>query len=121
MPIGGSLGYALPDVLSGLELRANIAGQVVGPRALEVSAGARWAIAPFGGIRLFVGPELLLGGHVALGANKTTRFLAHGSAFVAYGVTENVQVEIAGDLMPAFGGTGTLLLGGGTARVAVRF
>jgi hypothetical protein len=121
MPIGGAVGYALPDVLAGLELRGNLTGQVVGPRALEVSAGARWAFAPFGGVRLFVGPELLVGGHVALGANKTTRFLGHGSAFVAYGITENIQVELAGDLMTAFGGTGTLVLGGGTSRLAVRF
>jgi hypothetical protein len=121
MPIGGAVGYALPDVLAGLELRGNITGQVVGPRALEVSAGARWALAPFGGLRLFVGPELLIGGHVALGANKTTRFLGHGAAFVAYGITENVQVELAGDLMTAFGAAGTLVLGGGTTRLAVRF
>jgi hypothetical protein len=121
MPIGGVIGYALPDTVPGLELRANITGQVIGPRALELSAGARYAIAPFGGVRFFVGPELLVGAHVALGAEKTGRFLSHGALFAAYGITENVQAEIAGDLAAALGGAGTLVLGGGTARVVVRF
>jgi hypothetical protein len=121
MPIGLSLGYALPDKVPGLEIRGNFTSQVIGPRALEISAGARYALAPFRGVRLFIGPELLLGAHVALGADKVTRFLAHGSVFLAVGITENVQAEIAGDLMPALGGSGTLLLGGGTARVFVRF
>jgi hypothetical protein len=121
MPIGGAVGYALPDAVRGLELRAQLTGQVVGPAALELSGGARWAFAPLPDLRLFVGPELLAGAHIAEGADKTGRFLLHGSLFLAVGITENLQVEIAGDLMPAFGGSGTLLLGGGTARVAVRF
>jgi hypothetical protein len=94
---------------------------VVGPRALELSAGARYALAPVPGLRLFVGPELLVGAHVALGANKVARFLAHGSAFVALGITENVQAEVAADLAAALGGAGTLVLGGATARLVVRF
>ncbi len=121
MPIGVVGGYAVPDVLSGLELKGNVTSQAIGPRALEVSAGARYGIAPFAGTRLFVGPELLVGAHVALGADKTARFLTHGSLFLAYGITENVQAELAGDLAVAAGGTGTLLLGGGTARVVLRF
>lgn len=121
MPIGAVVGYALSDSVPGLELRGNLAGQVIGPRALEVSAGARYALAPIPGVRLFVGPELLLGAHVALGADKTARFLTHASVFVAFGITENVQAELAGDLVAALGGAGTLVLGGGTARVVIRF
>lgn len=121
MPIGGVVGYALPDAAPGLELRGNVTSQVIGPKAIELSAGARYALAPAAGIPLFVGPELLAGAHVALGADKTARFLAHGALFVAYGITDNVQAELAGDLSAALGGTGTLLLGGGTARVVVRF
>ena len=121
VPIGGVLGYALPDTAPGLELKGNLTSQVIGPRALELSAGARYALAPIRGVRLFVGPELLLGAHVALGADKTARFLTHGSLFLAYGITENVQAEIAGDLAAALGGAGTLVLGGGTARVVFRF
>jgi hypothetical protein len=121
LPIGGAVGYALPDAVKGLELRAEMTGQVAGPAALAIEGGARWAVAPIPEYRLFVGPEVLLGAHIAEGADKTARFLLHGALFLAYGITENLQVEIAGDLMPAFGGSGTLLLGGGTARVAVRF
>ncbi|MBX3231754.1 MAG: hypothetical protein KIT84_42685 [Labilithrix sp.] len=122
LPVGAVVGVALPDVLAGLELKANLTSQVVGPRALEAAAGARYAFAPIGdGVRFFVGPELLLGAHVALGADKTTRFLTHGALFVAYGITENLQAEVAGDLAVAAGGSGTLLLGGATARAVVRF
>jgi hypothetical protein len=121
MPIGGIVGYALPEAVPGLELRGNFTSQVIGPRALEISAGARYAFAPLAGTRLFVGPELLLGAHVALGADKTARFLTHGAVFVALGFTENVQAELAGDLAAALGGGGTLVLAGGTARVVLRF
>lgn len=121
MTVGGSLGYALPDAVPGLELRANVLGQVAGPKAVEVSGGARWAFAPVRGVRLFVGPEAMLGVHVAAGADKTARFLAHGSAFVAYGITTNVQIEAAADLAGAFGGVGSLLLVGGTGRASLRF
>jgi hypothetical protein len=121
MPIGGVIGYAFPDDAPGLELRGNVTSQAIGPRALELSAGARYAFAPVRGVRMFIGPELLLGAHVALGADKTARFLTHGSAFVAYGIIENVQAELAADLSAAVGGTGTLVLGGGTARIVVRF
>ncbi|MCW5831555.1 MAG: hypothetical protein KIS78_03775 [Labilithrix sp.] len=121
MPIGVAIGYALAESAPGLELKGNLTSQVIGPRALELSAGARYAFAPLRGARLFVGPELLVGAHVALGADKVTRFLTHGALFLAYGITENVQAEIAGDLSAALGGAGTLLLGGGTARAVVRF
>lgn len=120
MPVGGVLGYAIESV-PGLELRGLVAAQAVGPRSLEVSAGARYAIAVLPRHRVYVGPELLLGAHVALGAAQTARALGHGSAFLAWGVSEHVQLEIAGDLSAALGGTGTLLLGGGSLRGLYRF
>lgn len=120
MPVGGAFGYALAQV-PGLELRGVFTSQVIGPRALEMAAGARYAIGVAPSYRVFIGPELLAGAHVALGADKTARFLAHGAAFAAVGIGEHVQVEIAGDLAAALGGSGTLLLGGGTTRALVRF
>lgn len=123
MPVGVVAGYALEEV-RGLELRAGVTSQVVGPEAVELAAGARYAIRVvprLGPCRLFVGPELLGGAFVTLGADKTARFLAHGAAFAALAIGEQVQVEIAGDLAGAFGGTGTLVLGGGTARALYRF
>lgn len=121
MPVGVAFGYALAEAAPGLELKGHVTSQVIGPRALELSAGARYALTPLRGVRLFVGPELMLGAHVALGADKTARFLSRGSLFVAYGLTERVQAELAGDLAAALGGAGALVLGGGTARVVVRF
>lgn len=120
MPIGVTFGYAIADV-PGVELRGVFTSQVVGPKALEIAAGGRYAIPIVPQIRLFAGPEVLLGTHVAVGADKTARFLAHGAAFVALGIGEQLQLELAGDLGAALGGSGTLLLGGGTARVLVRF
>ena len=120
MPIGAVFGYALEQV-PGLELRGIFTSQVIGPRAIEISAGARYAIPILPQYRIFIGPEALLGAHVALGADKTARFLMHGAAFAAWGITEMFQVEIAGDLAAALGGTGTLIRGGGTVRGLVRF
>lgn len=118
--LGGVFAYAIEQV-PGIELRGIFTSQVIGPRALEISAGGRYAIGVLPQYRLFVGPEVLLGAHVAIGAEKTARFLGHGAAFVAWGLSEQIQLELAGDLAAAFGGTGTLVLGGGTARALVRF
>jgi hypothetical protein len=120
MAIGGVFAYAIEQV-PGVELRGIFTSQVIGPRALEISAGGRYAIPILPQVRLFIGPELLLGAHVAIGAEKTARFLSHGSAFAAWGITEAVQVEIAGDLAAALGGSGTLILGGGSVRGLFRF
>lgn len=120
MALGGVFAYAIEQV-PGVELRGVFAGQVAGPRALEIAAGARYAIPLLAQHRVFVGPEARVGAHVALGAEKTARLLGHGSAFVAWGLGEQLQVELAADLAAAFGGTGTLVLGGGTARALYRF
>ncbi len=120
MPLGAVVAYALESV-RGLELRGIVTSQVVGPRALVLAAGGRYAFPLLAKQRLFVGPEVLLGAHVALGADKTARFLTQGSAFAALGLGERVQLEIAGDLGAALGGSGALILGGGTVRALVRF
>ena len=120
MPIGVVVGYAF-DAVPGLEARAILTSQVVGPSALVVAAGGRYAIPVLAQYRLFVGPEVVIGLHDALGADKTGRFFAPGSAFASLGIGEQFQVEIAADLAGAFGGTGTLVLGGATARGVVRF
>jgi hypothetical protein len=120
LPIGLAFGYAL-DALPGLELRGIFTSQVVGPKAVEIAGGARYAIPVLAQYRIFVGPEALVGGHIAIGAEKTGRFILHGAAFAAWGVTEQLQLELAGDLAGAFGGSGSLVLGGGTARVLLRF
>ncbi len=119
-PIGAVFGYAF-DALPGVEARGVFTSQVLGPRALEIAAGGRYAFAVLPQYRVFAGPELLLGAHVALGADKTARFLSRGAAFVAVGVGERVQLELAAALAAALGGGGTLILGGGAGRALVRF
>jgi hypothetical protein len=120
VPIGVAFGYAFAEV-PGLEARGIFTSQVVGPKAIEISGGGRYAIPILPQYRLFAGPEALIGAHVAIGAEKTARFIAHGAAFVAIGVGDNLQFELAGDIAGAFGGSGTLVLGGGTARALFRF
>jgi hypothetical protein len=119
LSLGAIVGYALTDYVPNLELRANLSGQVAGPRALEVDAGARYAFAPTSA-PFFVGPELLLGGFFALGGAKEGRFYVHPAIFLAYAVTDNVQLEAAGDVGIA-AGSDTLVLLGATARVVLRF
>lgn len=121
LPLGAFFGYAFAQDVPGLEARLEVTSHVVGPGAVKVAGGARYAFAPLHGARLFVGPELLLGGHITTGGDKTGRFLTQGSLFLAVGVTELLQLEAAGDIAGAFGGTGTLVLGGGSGRVTVRF
>lgn len=120
LPIGGALGYAIESV-PGLELRGVFDVNVAGPRALEAAAGARYMLGVLPQHRFFVGPELVAGALVTLGASKDGRFLTRGSAVASLGVGERVQLELAGDLAGAFGGAGTLVLGGATARALVRF
>jgi hypothetical protein len=72
-------------------------------------------------IRLFAGPEASFGVFMPLGGDKQARFLFQPSAFVALGLGEHVQLEVAFDAPIAAGGTGTLVLMGGTARALVRF
>jgi hypothetical protein len=115
-----NVGYAL-DAMPGLELRANIAAALVGPGSFSAAAGARYALPLLPTRRLFVGPEVTLGGFFTSGAEKTTRFLVQPSIFASLGLGERIQIEIAGDLPYAAGGSGSLLLVGGTLRGAVRF
>lgn len=120
LPIGGVVAYAL-DSVPGLEFRGLFDVNVAGPRALEAAAGARYMLGVSPQHRFYVGPELLAGAHVTLGASKDGRFLTRGSAVASLGVGEQLQLELSGDLAGAFGGAGTLVLGGATARALVRF
>jgi hypothetical protein len=86
-----------------------------------MGAGARYAIPIVPTIRLFAGPEVNVGFFVPVGGDKQARFLLHPSAFVALGIGEHVQIELAPDLPMAFGGTGSLILFGGSARALIRF
>ena len=117
--LGVSAGYALHGV-PGLELRADFDGAVAGPRSYTVDGGVRYAIPIAPSIRLFAGPEATVGGFFAAGADKTPRALVQAAAFVALGLGERVQLEVAGDLAYA-AGSPSLALGGGTFRALLRF
>ncbi len=113
-------GYALPQ-LPGLELRANAGISYLGPSALHVDGGARYALPLAPTVRLYAGPELTLGVFAPTGADQTPRFLARGALFLALGLGEHVQIDALGEFFAAPGGSGALLLTGGSARGSVRF
>jgi hypothetical protein len=114
------VGYAI-DSVPGLEVRGNFAGAILGPGSITADAGARYALPLAPTARLFVGPEISLGGFFTTGADKSPRFLLHNAIFLSLGIGQQVQFEAAGDFEAAFGGAGSLLLGGGTLRGVVRF
>ncbi len=134
-------GYALGD--SGLEVFGDFAGNLFGPKALWLDAGARWMWNPLlktsaDGKRsspLFVGPELSLGMFVRLpgaeivgvnGASYSAPTEVHaqlGAAIdVAYALSPNIQLEAQlGNLRWVPGGSGSILLMGMTAGGVYRF
>ncbi len=120
LPISLYGAYAF-EAVPGLEARLFASLPVVGPQAIDVDVGARYAIPVVPRLRVFAGPEVGLGVLGTLGGDKTTRFVVHGSAFGAIAIGGNVQAEIVGDLLAAPGGSGTLLLAGGTLRGLYRF
>ena len=67
--------------------------------------------------RLFVGPEAAVGAFFPTGGDRSVRFPARGSAFVALGFSEQLQIAIAGDGDPAL--VRTQALDGGVDRGAV--
>jgi hypothetical protein len=116
--LGLSAGYALG--VPGLELRADFDGSVAGPRSYAFDVGARYAFPLVPSVRLFIGPEATVGGFFAVGADKVPRALLQGAGFVALGLGERIQLEVAGNLAYA-AGSPSLALGGGTFRALVRF
>ncbi len=118
--IGGVVGYAI-ETVPGLELRGELAGAVAGPQAVYFDVGARYALMVVPTLRMYAGPELGLGGFFPVGGDKSARFLGRGSLFAGIGIGERFQVEGFGDLALAPGGSGTIALVGGGARVVVRF
>ena len=113
-------GYAFEQV-PGLEARLAVQGAIAGPRALDIDAGARYALPIAPRLRIYAGPELALGTFITLGAERSARFLARGAAFGAIGIGDHVQLELAADVRATPGGTGFLLLGGGEGRALFRF
>ncbi|MFO0666751.1 MAG: hypothetical protein U0174_22565 [Polyangiaceae bacterium] len=116
--IEGALGYV---AVKSLELRANVGVGVIDPKALHVDGGARYAFTLSPGARLYAGPELSFGMFMPIGGDKTARFLARGAGFFGVGFGEHAQVEAMAELFAAPGGSGALVLVGGSLRGGVRF
>lgn len=118
--LGATATYHLESV-TGLELRANVEGAVAGPSALIVDVGARYAVPLSATRRLFLLPDLGIGTFVTLGAQQEARFWFRGAALASLGLGPRVSLEAGPALGVTPGGSGTLVLVGGTMRALVRF
>jgi hypothetical protein len=135
-------GYAIGD--AGIEPFAEFGGNLAGPRALWLNAGARWMFSPFlkrgndglrRGLPLFIGPELTAGLFVRLGtsgvtAKDGTTYSAGADAHPvlglaldgAFALSRSFQLEAQlGNLRWVPTGEGSILLLGATLGGALRF
>lgn len=133
-------GYAIGD--SGLEVFAQIGGNLVGPRALWTEIGARLLLTPsvhrtggsLHGLAFHVGPEITAGGFFRFPASQTSAAGTDFSAGVdarptigatlsmALQVTPSVQLDAQlGNLRWVPAGDGSLLLFGATLGAGLRF
>jgi hypothetical protein len=108
-------------LVRGLALRADFGGTLYGPGAVTLDVGGRWAIPIFPKLRIFVGPEVALGGFFVTTGDKESRFLLRTDAFAAIGFGEHVQLELAFDIQSALGGSGAIVTAGPMLRGLVRF
>jgi hypothetical protein len=136
------LGYAAGA--AGLEPFAELGGNLFGPRALWLNAGARWMLHPLRkrgsdgllrGVPFFIGPELSAGVFVRLGGSHVTATdgssysssaEAHPALFaslaVAFALSPSFQLEAGlGNLRWVPTGNGSILLLGATLGGALRF
>jgi hypothetical protein len=86
-----------------------------------MDGGARFMFGVAKTARLYAGPEATLGFFVPFGGDESARFLLRPAGVVALGIGEHVQVELLGEVLAAFGGSGSIVLGGGQARAGGRF
>jgi hypothetical protein len=134
-------GYAAGD--RGLELFAELGGNLAGPGGLWLAGGARWMFAPAmkrgadgvrAGAPFYLGPELLAGGFFQLGTSKLTtdlqsystagsaRAVVGASLDLAYAIAPFLQLEAdLGNLRVIPGGGGVLITVGATLAAVVRF
>ena len=87
------------------ELRGALTAAAAGPGSVSFDLGARYAIALAPALRLFVGPEVDLGGFFTTGGDKTGRFLLHGAGFVSLATTMLAAFGVA-----AYGASATIPL-----------
>jgi hypothetical protein len=118
--LGFAGGYAF-DAIPGLEARGRFDFAIAGPKSVSFDVGARYAVPIAPTIRLFAGPELGLGAFFTLGGDQSARFLGRASPFVALGLGERVQLDLACDFSWLPGGSGTLVLAGARLGVGGRF
>jgi hypothetical protein len=136
-------GYAVGDL--GFEPFAELGGNLFGPRALWLDAGARWMFSPtikrgpdgvLGGAPFFLGPEVLVGTFIQLpsgtqissvnagaySAPAQARALVGAALDLAFALSPTLTLESQlGNLRWAPGGSGAIVMVGATVGATLRF
>ncbi len=124
---------------------AELGGNLSGPRALWIAAGARWMLSPtlkrgadgvLAGVPFFLGPEVVAGGFIQPGSGdeiSSTNGAVYSSPAVARGLL-GAALDLSLALSPAFslesqvgnlrwvpGGSGAIVLVGATVGATLRF
>jgi hypothetical protein len=136
-------GYAVGDL--GFEPFAELGGNLSGPAALWLAAGARWMLSPtlkrgadgvLAGVPFFLGPEIVAGTFIQLGSGdeiSPTNGAVYSSPAVSRGLL-GAALDLSLALSPSFslesqlgnlrwvpGGSGTIVLVGATVGATLRF
>jgi hypothetical protein len=129
-------GYAVGDL--GFEPFAELGGNLFGPRALWLDAGARWMFSPairrgadgvLAGAPFFLGPEALVGAFIELpigtgpySAPAAARAMLGLGLDASFAISSMFSIEARlGNLRWIPGGSGSVLLAGADVGLALRF
>jgi hypothetical protein len=117
---GARVGYALPKVARGLELRGGLEAVFGVASALELFAGAAWLASPFS-FPLHIGGSAELGGFFNTSSAREPGFLLRASAVASWRPAPRLYVEAAFPTLNVISSAGGLVSLGGAARIGYRF
>ncbi len=117
---GARVGYALPEVVRGFEVRGGLEAVFGVASALELFAGAAWLASPFS-FPLHIGGSAELGGFFNTSGAREPGFLVRASLVAAWRPAPRLFVEAAFPTLSVISSAGGLVTLGGAARIGYRF
>jgi hypothetical protein len=117
---GARVGYGLPKVLRGFEVRGGLEAVFGVASALELFAGAAWLASPFS-FPLHIGGSAELGGFFNTSGAREPGFLVRASAVATWRPAPRLFVEAAFPTLNVISSAGGLVSLGGAARIGYRF
>jgi len=117
---GARVGYALPQVVRGFEVRGGLEAVFGVASALELFAGAAWFASPFS-FPLHIGGSAELGGFFNTSGAREPGLLLRASLVAAWRPAPRLYVEAAFPTFQVISSAGGLVTLGGAARIGYRF